>query len=265
MAPNKSLRHSFDQVAQLYDRARPHYPEALFEDIVDYAELGEDARILEIGCGTGQATLPMARRGFAVHCIELGAQLAVLARDNLSHFPRVKVINESFETTSLTANHYDLLLSATAFHWLDPAIRFKKAHRLLKAGGSLALFWHRPAMTAASRHYIDALQRVYETVVPQQARDFHPPPHPKDVTTEYAQLIPGSGLFVDLKICKHYVATEYNAKAYLELLATFSDNRALAACKRQRLFAGIEHLINNEFDGTIIRETVALLYLARRI
>ena len=120
-------------------------------------------------------------------------------------------------------------------------------------------------MIAVSRHYTDALQRVYETLVPQQARDFHPPPHPNEVTTEYAQLIPDSGLFVDLKICKHYLATGYSAKAYLELLATFSDNRALAACVRRRLFAGIEHLINSEFDGTIIRDTVALLYLARRI
>ena len=265
MAKSESLRHTFDQVAQLYDRARPPYPEALFEDVVNYTALRKDARILEIGCGAGQATLPMARRGFAVDCIELGPQLTVLARDNLTHFPRVKVINEGFETASLSSSRYDLLLAATAFHWLDPAIRFIKAHRVLKADGSLALFWHRPVMTLASQYYVDALRRAYQQVVPELARNFAPPPHPDDVTTEYAQLIPGSGLFADLKICKHYVASEYSAKAYIDLLATFSDNRALAASIRQQLFARIEHLINTKFDGTIIRETVALLYLARRI
>ena len=173
------------------------------------------------------------------------------------------MINEGFETASLSCSRYDLLLAATAFHWLDPAIRFIKAHSVLKTGGSLALFWHRPAMTATSRHHIDALQRAYQQVVPELARDFAPPPHPDDVTTEYAQLIPGSGLFADLKICKHYLASEYSAKAYIDLLATFSDNRALAASIRQQLFARIENLINSEFDGTIVRETVALLYLAR--
>ena len=76
MTESHLRRQSFDQVAQLYDRARPPYPEALFEDVVNYTALRKDARILEIGCGTGQATLPMARRGFAVDCIELGAQLA---------------------------------------------------------------------------------------------------------------------------------------------------------------------------------------------
>ena len=101
-------RNSYDQVAPLYDRARPTYPAALFDDIVDYAILAEDARILEIGCGSGQATVPMAARGYAIDCIELGAQLAAIARKKLAQFPKAHVINADFETVNLPACHYDI-------------------------------------------------------------------------------------------------------------------------------------------------------------
>ena len=169
-------RNSYDQVAPLYDRARPTYPAALFDDIVDYANLAEDARILEIGCGSGQATVPMAARGYAIDCIELGAQLAAIAREKLAQFPKARVINADFETVNLPACHYDIVFAATAFHWLDPTVRFKKAHELLKPAGTLALFWHRPVLTDVSWHAVNALQQVYTRVVPAMARDYALPP-----------------------------------------------------------------------------------------
>ena len=63
---------------------------------------------------------------------------------------------------------------------------------------------------------------------------------------------------------RHYVASEYRAAAYIDLLGTTSDHIALSAAKRRELFKQIEALINDELAGVIIRETVALLYLARR-
>ena len=86
-----------DQVAQRYDRARPGYPAALFGDIIAYAGLAADARILEVGCGTGQATLSLARRGFALDCIEPGAQMVAIARANLADFPAVTLTCTDFE------------------------------------------------------------------------------------------------------------------------------------------------------------------------
>ena len=116
MSKSQGRRHTFDQVAALYDSARPLYPEALFDDIVSYAKLSAIARILELGCGTCQATLPMAQRGFHIDGIELGAQLAEIARANLAAFPNVRIFCADFETTDLPSASYDLLLSATAFH-----------------------------------------------------------------------------------------------------------------------------------------------------
>jgi SAM-dependent methyltransferase len=254
-----------NQVAQRYDRARPGYPDALFDDIVKYANLADDSRILEVGGGTGQATLPMARRGYTIDCLEPGAQMAAIARAKLAAYNKVKVICASYEAYPCPRARYDLLLSATAFHWTDPRIRFQKAHELLKADGALALFWHRPTQTEASRDFFDAVQQVYQAAAPELTSDYISPPSPDAVATEYEGLIQSSGFFAELAIRKHYVATKYSARAYVALLGTFSDHQRLDKSKRQRLFADVELLINEAFAGTIVRETVALLYLARRM
>ena len=92
------LRTTFEEVPELYDRARPTYPAQLFDDLAAIAELPEAARIVELGCGTGQATIPLAERGYRVTCVELGEQLAGAARRRLAVFPAVKVVNAAFET-----------------------------------------------------------------------------------------------------------------------------------------------------------------------
>jgi SAM-dependent methyltransferase len=86
-----SLRNTFDRDALLYDKARPGYPDALFRDIIAFSNIPETGSILEIGCGTAQATLPFARRGYSIHCIELGASLAAVAERNLAPYPKVQV------------------------------------------------------------------------------------------------------------------------------------------------------------------------------
>ena len=96
--PNRRYpKTTFNRNALLYDRARPRYPEKLFEDLVLLADLGNNSLLLEIGCGTGQATLPMAERGYRIVCVELGDDLARLARRKLARFPAVRVINAAFE------------------------------------------------------------------------------------------------------------------------------------------------------------------------
>lgn len=265
MTEHPSRRFAYDPIARQYDRARPRYPAALIDDIVAYADLSADAPILEIGCGTGQATLPLAQRGYALDCIELGPELAKVARENLAPFPKVTVIQADFDTAALQDAHYQLVLSATAFHWLDPATRFDKVHCLLQARGTLALCWHLPVVTNISRAFVDAVQFVYQELAPELSRRYQPPPHPEDVTSEFAELIPASGLFDQLAIHKHYTATKYRAAAYIELLDTFSDHRFLEPAKRRQLFVAIEDLIHSEFSGEILRETVALLYLARSL
>ena len=82
-------RFTFDEIGDLYDRYRPGYPEDLFEDLLALSGISAGDRILEIGCGTGQATEPLARRGYAMSCLEPGPRLAAIARKNLAAFSGV--------------------------------------------------------------------------------------------------------------------------------------------------------------------------------
>jgi hypothetical protein len=90
-------RATFDEAAERYDRARPGYPPAVFDDLAELAGVGPGCRVLEIGCGTGQAAVPLAERGCGIVAVELGAGLAAVARRNLACFPDTRVVVAAFE------------------------------------------------------------------------------------------------------------------------------------------------------------------------
>jgi SAM-dependent methyltransferase len=98
----------------------------LVEDVLALSDIPRDGRILEIGCGPGNATLPYAARGYHVTAIELGPQLAARAVQNLARFPRVRVVNASFEEWPLEENAFDLAISAEAMHWIPPEVGYPK-------------------------------------------------------------------------------------------------------------------------------------------
>jgi trans-aconitate methyltransferase len=124
--PNDLLRTTFDQVPELYDRARPNYLPQLFDDLVSLAQLPQKARLVEIGCGTGQATLPLAQRGYAITCVELGKQLAAVAQRKLANFTSVEVINANFESWQPERAEFDAIVAFTAFHWIAPDLRYER-------------------------------------------------------------------------------------------------------------------------------------------
>src|SRR5215471_12761869 len=108
----KEQRLTFDEVPELYDRNRPSYPDALFDDLVSLSGILPEGRILEIGCGTGQATIPLAQRGFSVICLEPGPSMARLAKAKLARFPRVQVLRATFEDWPVERGAFGLVVSA---------------------------------------------------------------------------------------------------------------------------------------------------------
>ena len=94
--------------------------------------------MLELGPGTGQATVPLARRALAVTAVELGSGLAGVLRRRVAAFPAVDVVNAAFEEWE-PAHHFDAVVAATAWHWLDPAVRLRKIEGALRPGGALTV------------------------------------------------------------------------------------------------------------------------------
>ncbi len=137
-------------------------PPEVFDDLVSLGGLEPGARLVEIGCGTGQATIPLAERGFAVTAVELGSQMAAVARQNVAAFPDVEVVTAAFEEWDAGGETFDGVVSFNAFHWIDPDVRFAKPASLLRDGGALGVFGSRfvvaddsdPAWVALDDDYV---------------------------------------------------------------------------------------------------------------
>ena len=141
------LRAGFDQAAEDYQRTRPVCPPQLFDDLIDLAGLEAGDRLLEIGCGTGQATVPLAERGLSVTAVELGAELAAIARRRLAGFPAVDVVTSAFEDWPTQDATFDAVVAVSSLHWIDPRLRYAKPHGLLTARRVMAVdgrLWAQP-------------------------------------------------------------------------------------------------------------------------
>jgi ubiquinone/menaquinone biosynthesis C-methylase UbiE len=131
-------RTLFDSVAQLYEASRLGYPGSIVELAVATAGLGAGSAVLEVGCGTGQLTERLACFGFRLTAIDLGPAMITAARRRLAG-SAVSFVVASFEDFTAPDASFDLIISGTAFHWVDPEVQFRKPARLLRPGGWLAL------------------------------------------------------------------------------------------------------------------------------
>src|SRR5215831_19465006 len=161
----EQLRTTFNSAASLYHQARPEYPAELFGELVRLAGLWPGDRLLEVGCATGKATIPLARRGFRITCVEIGAALAAAARRNLASFPGVAVVEGSFETWPPPAEGgFDVVFAATAWHWVDPAVKYRRAWEVLRPGGHLAVWDATHVFPAGGDPFFSEIQHVYDEI-----------------------------------------------------------------------------------------------------
>jgi len=256
------LRTTFSEDAERYDRARPGYPAALYDDLAALAGVGPGCRVLEIGCGTGQATIPLAERGCQIVAVELGAELAEVARRNLARFPDVEVVPAPFEPWPLPAEPFDLVLSATAFHWIDPAVRVIKSADALRPGGALA--------TIATHHvaggtipFFAEMQACYEHWDPAT------PPGLKLLPAEAIPMegeeIERSGRFEAPQFLRYPTDIPYTTASYIDVLLTYSGHRALGPDAQRGLLDCIAGLIDERYGGQIVKTYLSELRLARRL
>lgn len=153
-------KESFDEAAEDYNRWRAGYPEEVVEDVLACAHIESSSRVLEVGCGTGQLSVPLANRGIDLVAVERGPNLAALARQNLARFPKARVQTAAFEDWPLPPELFDAVVIANAFHWLDPDVRHSKSARALRLGGYLTI-GHAHHIGGGTPGFFDETQRYY--------------------------------------------------------------------------------------------------------
>ena len=232
----------------------------MFEDLVDLAQLQPGARLLEIGCGTGKATRSLLERGFSVVCVELGRHLAERARRSLAGLP-VEIHVAEFEDWEGKPGAFDLIYAATAWRWLDPAIRYRKAHRLLRQRGHLALWSAQHAFPSDFDPFFTEIQEIYDAIGEGMEGKWPPPP-PDRVADDSAE-IEASGLFGEIKVRRYVWERLYTADEYIALLDTFSGHITMEAAKRAHLYREIRQRIARRPDPRVRRHWLAILHVAR--
>ena len=252
-------RFTFDQVASVYRASRPDYPEALVDDVLAYARLKPTDAILEVGCGTGQATKSFATRGFRIVAIDPGQEMLRAGREALANFANVELIEATFEAWPADKAAFGLIIAAQSWHWVAPEVRFAKAAELLSSEGSLAVFGHVPVGLPAG------LLEEFKQISLRHTGAWGPP-------TE-AWYLPGGpfkgwfdelGLFGPVEHRCYPWKWQHTTSSYVNFLRTRSDVRMLAPATRDELLGDIAKAIDDwgaDFD--VDYETH--LYIARRI
>jgi SAM-dependent methyltransferase len=257
------LRGTFEAAAGRYDRARPAYPSELFGELFALTGVVAGDRVLEIGCGTGIATRSLAAHGLRVTCVELGSALAEAARRNLADLPRVEVHQAAFEDWQPpAAAPFDLVVAATAWHWIDPAVRSEKAWELLRPGGHLAYWSATHVFPDDGDPFFREMQAVYEEIGEARPSDAEWP-KPGALPDERAA-IEATGFFRNTVVRQFDWEVSYTADEYIELLETFSGHIAMEPWQRERLYGEIRRRLAERPTGMLRRHWGAVLHVAAR-
>ncbi|HVM15937.1 MAG TPA: class I SAM-dependent methyltransferase [Egibacteraceae bacterium] len=228
------LAATFDSSADLYQGARPEYPAALYERLHEVTGLQAPARLLEVGCATGKATVPLARLGFRITALEPGAALAAAARVNLAGY-EVDVVEARFEDWEPNGAVFDLVFPATAWHWGRSGGAVSEAGAVLRPDGHLAVWGAGHVIPYDGDPFFEEIQEIYEEIgegLPAGSVT----PRPGELADEHEE-IEASGFFEVIETRQYDWETIHDAESYIDLLNTFSGHIAMAEWQRERLTA----------------------------
>jgi len=236
---------SFGSVAAQYDRCRPDYPDALFDDLAAL----RPAQVLDVGCGTGKAAAALVSRGLSVLGVEPDERMAAVPRGR-----GIPIEVAAFETWEDAGRRFDLLTCGASWHWIDPVPGVARAARVLRRGGTLARFWSYevPDEPAAS-----ALESVYGRLGPEATRYVHSP------RSDWADPVAESDAFSSLEARTYEWSRTLTAEEWVGMVSTFSDHQRMGPERLTALEQALRAVIET-LGGTVHARGGTYLRLARR-
>jgi SAM-dependent methyltransferase len=272
----------FDQVADEYDRHRPTYPDELLDLACRLARIEPGEAVLEVGCGSGQLTSSLLARGLCVTAVEPGPRLAALARRKLADAGGLELVNARFEDAPLPHDHFRAVFSASAIHWVDPDVGWRRVADVLAPDGTLALVQHFGLHEPRSAEDQRALLGAIAEIAPDVVADW---PRYRDLETTLAAALErrenvshvwawlgghdlareyAAALFEDVRVVAAEPAlVEHTASELCALLATMSFWSRLSARRREATEAAIQTL-QLELGRPLRSSVVAVMVTARR-
>lgn len=256
------LAGMFNHAAAGYD-ARPGYPSQVFDVLAQRCGLGSGSRVLEIGPGTGQATVPMLDLGAAVTAVEPGAELARLLTERCAG-RALEVVVGPFETVELPDASFDLVAAATSFHWVDPTVGIERSARCLRDDGWIALWWTIWGDPDRWDPFHDALVPILRVKAPHLIEaEAGASAYISDIAPRVAE-IDVTGMFGPVEEESILWDGTHDPLALRAMFATFSPWIALPEPLRSEMLDDVARVAREDFDGTVTRPYRTVLYTARR-
>lgn len=260
MFERNARRAIFNDVAADYDAVRPAYPEAAIDEAIRLSGIPDEGLILEIGCGTGQATGSFLERDYRMVCLDIGPDMLRIAEAKFAGNPSVSFRQTSFEDFEGEAGAFDLVLAASSWHWVEPERGYRKAGAHLKPGGCLAVL-----ATLHPKPYFGPFERIqsaYREIVPEWGDPNSS--RTTDFILDAADEMRRSGCFGEVASFEVRWVEQYSTKQYLRLLGTYSDHFRLESAQREPLFDRIGRIIDEEYEGIVVRPYVTVGFVGRK-
>jgi ubiquinone/menaquinone biosynthesis C-methylase UbiE len=255
MTFDRNLKTTFQKGGKNYQASRREYPKQIIDWIVKEVELNKSSKILDIGCGTGKSTLPFAKLGYTIKGIDRSENMIGEAKKASRKYKNASYRIGSFENMKISDNSFDVVLAGTAFHWLNPEIRCKKIHSVLKKDGHLVIFW-----SAWANDQSDFLKRMRELYV-QNA-----PNYPQDYGNSEKKFLPeleASKLFEKPHFKVILEQEKYTKEKMLNLINSYSWVMSLDKNQKRKLFEDLENLFK-EYKEPLIAPAYFKVIIAKR-
>ncbi len=213
--------------------------------------------MLEIGCGTGKATVLFAARGLSIDCVDPGEALLSVARAACRDWPRVRFAPGRFEALDLPEGHYNLIYAAQAFHWVDPNVRWLKCHGRLRAHGSIALLYNFSPLPEGP------VETELSEMVHRESGGATEAWDHEESIRKWGQEIESTNLFDGLTVRRHTWVRRCSAEQYSGLFRTYSDFMSMPPEVQGRIADGIGRILGSS-GGFIDHRYETVLFHARK-
>jgi len=252
--PNEH-KTEFGKNSALYDEARPTYPQMLADNVIRISGVPDDGRVLDIGCGSGKATILFGERGYPILGVDFSEELVAIARQKSAHLPNISYLIGELEHVNLPRESFDLMVSGQALHWIKPG-GYEKIYGSLKDSGMLAAFWN-----FEDPEKSDLVLQVRELYLQ------HCPTFPPDLgsSKRFVKKIDASGLFEPVEINTYYWDCELSKDKYVKLANSWSWASSLPTEDLEELLTDISKLLEGKSENLSIPFRTVLLTTKKKV
>ncbi|MBU3068100.1 class I SAM-dependent methyltransferase [Nocardia sp. NEAU-G5] len=245
---DRERAESFGAGAGRYDRYRPDYPQELISDLQQL----KPTSVLDVGCGTGKAAAALSARDLPTLGIEPDERMARLAQNK-----GIPVEISNFETWDPGTRRFDLIVSADAWHWVDPERGARQAANILPSGGHIARFW---SFHVLEDSILEEFVKIYNKYAPEASVGGGRQKSTESISDPLVNNID----FASAGQRTYRWELTLSTEDWIGLICTFSDHQRLAPHSRAALLKCLRDVIEN-LGGSVRTSSGTFVQIARRL